>query len=586
MELSPGVRFLACNLLLPAISVFLARGVANATLGLAVSPWTVLWVSATGAASLAVIRAAATAVYHEFQAKSMGARLAPRVRGRWPGNVDVLRELLAIYETGYLGDGFYGMVESLGPVFNLRLLGTSHIFTVSPEHIQIILATDFSNYVKGERFRSCMDSVLGDGVFNSDDEIWSFHRSMTRPYFARDRVRHFEIFDGHAEKTIALIKSRMKEGYAVDFQDLISRFTMDAATDFLFGTCANSLSAVLPYPFNASSNTPSARSQHANDFPTAFGEVMLQIAFRERVGWVWPLLEIFGDRTAESMKTVRKFVDPIIRNAVARKKRNKKVDNMEFAGADTGENDTLLDELLNSTTDPKLLRDETLNILLAGRETTMNSLTIAVYFLAMYPKVTARLREEIMTVVGPSGPPSYDDIKEMKYLKAVINETLRLYPPVPFNVRETVKATTWPSPDPKEKPIYIPAGVKVPYSVMIMQRRTDLWGPDADEFDPDRFLDERVNKYLSNPFQFLPFNGGPRICLGQQFAYNEMSFVLIRLLQNFSSISLDVDACSPHCRVPEIWAGQPGRKGVEQFRPKAHLTMYTLGGLWVKMEEA
>ena len=109
-----------------------------------------------------------------------------------------------------------------------------------------------------------------------------------------------------------------------------------------------------------------------------------------------------------------------------------------------------------------------------------------------------------------------------------------------------------------------------------MHRRTDYWGPDAEEFDPDRFLDARVHTYLTpNPFIFLPFNAGPRICLGQQFAYNEMSFFLIRLLQHFDSVTLDEDALAPDCRVPKDWAGAPGRKGVERFWPKAHLTLYS-----------
>jgi len=127
----------------------------------------------------------------------------------------------------------------------------------------------------------------------------------------------------------------------------------------------------------------------------------------------------------------------------------------------------------------------------------------------------------------------------------------------------------------------------VMYSVMMMHRRKDLWGPDADEFDPDRFLDERLHKYLvPNPFIFLPFNAGPRICLGQQFAYNEMSFMLIRLLQNFSRIELASDALHPDARPPVHWKDGLGRAPVEKFQPATRLTLFAKGGMWVRMTEA
>jgi len=153
--------------------------------------------------------------------------------------------------------------------------------------------------------------------------------------------------------------------------------------------------------------------------------------------------------------------------------------------------------------------------------------------------------------------------------------------------RESIHETLWQSPNPNDKPLYIPANASIGYSTFLMHRRTDLWGPDALEFDPDRFLDDRIKIYLNrNPFMFLPFNGGPRICVGQQFAYNEISFMLICLLQNFSSMTLHVEAQPPETRPPASWANQNGRKGIEKFWPKAHLTMYAHGGLWVKMGEA
>lgn len=124
-----------------------------------------------------------------------------------------------------------------------------------------------------------------------------------------------------------------------------------------------------------------------------------------------------------------------------------------------------------------------------------------------------------------------------------------------------------------------------------MHRRTDLWGPDALEFDPDRWLDDRMQRYLvPNPFIFLPFNGGPRICLGQQFAYLEVSLFLIRFLQAFEKVELAPEAQEPGTRPPSAkWAAAAGEKeraGREKFWPRAHLTLYSHGGLWVRLANA
>lgn len=119
-----------------------------------------------------------------------------------------------------------------------------------------------------------------------------------------------------------------------------------------------------------------------------------------------------------------------------------------------------------------------------------------------------------------------------------------------------------------------------------MHRREDLWGPDALVFDPDRFLDDRLKRYLlPNPFIFLPFNAGPRICLGQQFAYNEVSLFLIRLLQTFSGISFAPDA-DPNSLPPACWATGGARRPIERVWLKAHLTLYANNGSWFRMEEA
>lgn len=118
-------------------------------------------------------------------------------------------------------------------------------------------------------------------------------------------------------------------------------------------------------------------------------------------------------------------------------------------------------------------------------------------------------------------------------VRACLNETLRLFPPVPTNTRCSVGPTVIPTAERNQdgtmKRIYVPGhGVPIRYSVLLMQRRKDLWGEDALEFNPERWLDPaRVKTMTADPFKFIPFNAGPRICLGQVSCTNLHTFVLV-----------------------------------------------------------
>ncbi|KAI0796905.1 cytochrome P450 [Abortiporus biennis] len=517
----------------------------------------------------------------------LGAQFPPALPGgKWPGNIDLIVHFLNVFSNGYVGDTAWIPSEELGGVFDEYVLWSHNLVITSPEYMKIVLSTDFSNYVKGANFRSLAFDILGNGIFNSNGDVWKTHRAMTRPFLTKDRVSDFEMLDRHADHAIFKLKERFSSGMAVDFQDLISRFTLDAATEFLLGSCVDSLSSELPYPHSAPQAIHANNKTPAEGFSKAFAEAQVTVGRRLRRSILWPLFEFFRYDTEEPMKVVNAYIEPILRQALERSAVST-TDEKDISKV--GEEETLLDYLVKHTKDPLVLRDETLNILVAGRDTTASTLTFIVYFLSTHPEVMTRLRQEILDRVGSSSRPTYDDIREMKYLRAVINETLRLYPPVPINLRKVVNDTTWPNPDPTQKPLYVPAGTSVTYSPIVMHRNKRLWGPDAEKFDPDRFLDERLHKYLvPNPFIFLPFNGGPRICLGQQFAYNEISFFIIRLLQNFTDIELDPQAQPEWSKPPAEWktiaCGR--RKGIEKIFPKVHLTLYCHGGLWVKMNEA
>ncbi|PCH39905.1 cytochrome P450 monooxygenase pc-1 [Wolfiporia cocos MD-104 SS10] len=511
----------------------------------------------------------------------LGAVEAPVHQGKWPGNLDLMLQMLKQAKEGYPQDNVARHVREHGLVYQITIMGESRIVTSDPNHMKAILATDFQSFEKGDFFRRQMSSVLGTGVFNSDGDLWKFHRSMSRPFFSRDRISDFETFGQHADEALAAIRARA--GAPIDVQDVLFRFTLDSATEFLLGSCVHSLYALLPPDVDGRRPPISVT---AEEFGPALARVQHRLATRARTSPLWPLIEIFGDKTKKDMNIIRRFVTPIIDDALRRKRKLVKgVEHVEGTAAD--ERQTLLDQLIDVTDDAKLIADETLNILLAGRDTTAGTLTFSLYFLASHPNVLKRLRDEILERVGSTRYPDFDDLKEMKYLRAFINETLRLFPAVPGNVRYSAKATVLPPTVPGGKPIYVPANSKTVYLTMAMQRNKDVWGPDAELFDPDRFLDDRVQKYLvPNPFSFIPFNAGPRICLGQQFAYNEMSFFLVRFLQAFDRIELAPDAQPAGTLPPDSWITSDGRKRIERIRPKSDLTMSVTGGLWVRCREA
>ena len=148
-----------------------------------------------------------------------------------------------------------------------------------------------------------------------------FHRSITRPAFTRDRISDFELFDRHAEIVIHQLKSRFREGQPVDFQDLMGRFTLDSATEFLFGHCVRNLDAGLPYPHNLSdtpANILTPEKQVASDLSAALLDAQFAVGQRERLGFVWPLREVFKNKTKKPMKVVDAFIEPIVADAIAK----------------------------------------------------------------------------------------------------------------------------------------------------------------------------------------------------------------------------------------------------------------------------
>ncbi|KAI5888709.1 cytochrome P450 [Schizophyllum commune H4-8] len=471
------------------------------------------------------------------------------------------------------------------------------IVTTEPEHVKAILATKFEDFDKGPVVNDAFYSLLGNGVFSIDGDMWKFHRFMTRPFFNKERISDFANFNRHADAILRQAKARIAEGFPVDFQDMVARFTLDSATEYLFGYDVNSTGAGLAYPEGSTASNAAYFLNHpSNRFVKAFGMGQDFTAARVQVGTAWRLIESWKDK----VRPLRAVVDDYIRDLLEAAAVEKSDVDATKRPSDykPKEGDNLLQHLVNFTQDRSILADELINLLVAGRDTTSGTLSFGIYKLAEYPEIAEKLRAEILEKVGPTRSPTYDDIKDMKYLRAFLNETLRLYPLVPVNARQGLVIMALASP---AYSIFAGRLTRIRcfhrrmlrsrpflclYSVYLMHRRTDLWGPDAGKFDPDRFIDERLGKYLThNPYIFVPFNAGPRICLGQQFAYNEMSFFLVKLLQNFDSFSLATDVQPRDSIRAPTAADTPGSE-IEKRIFGVHLTMYFKSGLWVRMQEA
>lgn len=280
---------------------------------------------------------------------------------------------------------------------------------------------------------------------------------------------------------------------SIDLQPLFFDYTMDHATEFLFGE-------------SASVQTGEGLGASGKGFAEAFDHATNVSADRFRLFQFYYLCNPKSYRDA--CKICHAFIDYYV--DVALKSTDKAGNNIEKDVEKTGKSKyVFLDELVKETRDPLKIRAELLNILLAGRDTTASLLGFLFALLARNQHVFDRLRENILLTFGtnanPRGEINFASLKACSYLQYTLSETMRMHPSVPVNgPRVATKDTTLPRGGGKDgqSPIFVPKGQAVDYIIYAMQRDKTLWGEDADEFKPERF---RARK---SGFEFLPFNAG------------------------------------------------------------------------------
>lgn len=398
-----------------------------------------------------------------------------------------------------------------GYTLEQKFLGALAFGTVDPANMEAILSANFKDYGLGPR-RDISLPMFGDGIFTQDGPAWKHSRELLRPSFHYRQYEDLQVFRDAVDDLITNIETSAGDD-VIDLQPLFFRLILDTTTAFLFGESVKSLRA----PISAGEET----------FASAFNTAQAYVAKRFRLQDLYWL--IGGSRFKKACNDVHRFADQIIDRNLAESKQE-------------GEGHTFLTTVAAKVADRAALRGQIVNILVAGRDTTACLLSWTFFLLVRHPNVMKKLRSEINGIKSDSNL-NRADLRNLPYLQNVLKETLRLYPSVPVNTRTALEDTILPTgggPD-RKSPVLVPKGTAVAFSVYTMHRRPDLYGMDAELFRPERWDEHDLPLYRDETnakWGYLPFNGGPRICLGMDFGLTEAAYTVMRILQRFPTIGL------------------------------------------------
>ncbi|KAL5983065.1 hypothetical protein ACLOJK_017145 [Asimina triloba] len=432
------------------------------------------------------------------------------------------------------------------------------VVTADPRNLEHLLKTRFASFPKGEYFRSTVRDLLGDGIFNADDEAWRRQRKTASLEFHSPEFRKLT-----AESLVQLVHSRLllvleeacEKEEAINLQDVLLRLTFDNVCMLAFGVDPGCLSPGSP-------EIPFARA-----FEEATEATIMRFITPTVIWKALRFLDVGPERKLRrAIRGVDKFANEVIR------KRKE-----ELANSDSGDSASKSDiltvfmKLKDEEGKPfsdTFLRDICVNFILAGRDTSSVALAWFFWLLDGNPAVEEKILKEICGIVGERKKADQEgkmekncvfkpeEVKKMEYLQAALSESLRLYPSVPVDHKEVVEDEVFPDGTVLKK------GTKVVYAIYSMGRMEGIWGPDCREFKPERWL--RDGRFMSeSAYKFTAFNGGPRLCLGKDFAYYQMKFVAASIIYRY------------RVRVMEDFV----------VEPKLAMTMYMKNGLKVQLRK-
>lgn len=370
--------------------------------------------------------------------------------------------------------------------FQLRFLWQRLTVANRPQLVKQVLLDNARNYQKGYEIRRALTPLLGQGLIINEGESWNRQRRLLTPLFKQASLHRFsELVLSHAQSMLERWDNEYRDK-ELDLSYEMTRITMKIIAEALFA-----------YPL---SETQVAAAFNAmSRYQDSYGRFDI-IGLLNLPNWIpsW-----HGYRGRSAITQLNHLFHEISRHAQP----------ME-------NNAPQLFDLMDRT-HPQT-RDELATLFIAGHETTANTLAWAGYLLSQHPQVEARLYDEIQQVLA-TRPPGLDDLPELRYTRAVLEETLRLYPPVYMLSRQAMA-------DDRLDNIKVPAGSAVFVSPWLLHRHKAYW-KDPDAFIPERFLNETSGQRAK--YCYIPFSAGPRRCPGSQLAMTEAVLILAMIVQRY-----------------------------------------------------
>lgn len=466
-----------------------------------------------------------------------------------------------------------------GLVYKLAFGPKAFVVVSDPIVARHILRENAFSYNKGV-LAEILEPIMGKGLIPADLETWKQRRRVIAPGFHTSYLEAMtEVFTNCCERTILKFE-KLTEGedskdgktLELDLESEFSNLALDiiglGVFNYDFGSVTKEspvIKAVYGTLFEA---------EHRSTFYIPYWRIPL-------ARWLVPRQRKFQ----KDLKVINDCLDGLIQLAKETRQETdvEKLQQRDYLNLKDASVLRFLVDMRGADVDDHQLRDDLMTMLIAGHETTAAVLTWAVFLLSQHPSKMKKAQVEIDTVLGKKGRPTFESVKKLVYLRLIVAEALRLYPQPPLLIRRSLRPDKLPGGYNGNKDGYeIPAGTDVFLSVYNLHRSPYFWDK-PDEFEPERFQIQKESEGINgwagfdpsrspgalypneiiSDFAFLPFGGGPRKCVGDQFALMESTIALAMLLRKF-----DVEL-----------KGSP-----ESVELVTGATIHTKNGLWCKLK--